>query len=173
MASKRRNIFHNNKTQEMTENGSCNLPPFCDCSAANCATNSTCGSSSTTTGRPTTPRSSPVPHYYQQETYHQPADRKEAKKKEKRSRSKRGSKRDTGRTPGGDMEGLKVLSHPNLWPNIKQHVGTSLAVIKNPWVDCRDMSYTTRVALKRKEAAANAPFLIATPLTRSRVEFNE
>ncbi|KAL1117759.1 hypothetical protein AAG570_004074 [Ranatra chinensis] len=30
MASKRRNMFQKNKTQETTENGSCNLPPFCD-----------------------------------------------------------------------------------------------------------------------------------------------
>ncbi|KAL1139010.1 hypothetical protein AAG570_009071 [Ranatra chinensis] len=30
MASKRRNMFHKNKTQETTENGRCNLPPFCD-----------------------------------------------------------------------------------------------------------------------------------------------
>ncbi|KAL1138375.1 hypothetical protein AAG570_008439 [Ranatra chinensis] len=29
-ASKRRNMFHKNKTQETTENGACNLPPFCD-----------------------------------------------------------------------------------------------------------------------------------------------
>ncbi|KAL1124763.1 hypothetical protein AAG570_001384 [Ranatra chinensis] len=31
MASKRRNMFHKNKTQETTEEGRCNLPPFCDC----------------------------------------------------------------------------------------------------------------------------------------------
>ncbi|KAL1124185.1 hypothetical protein AAG570_001955 [Ranatra chinensis] len=30
MASKRRNMFQKNKTQETTENGGCNLPPFCD-----------------------------------------------------------------------------------------------------------------------------------------------
>ncbi|KAL1123996.1 hypothetical protein AAG570_001766 [Ranatra chinensis] len=29
MASKRRNVFQKNKTQETTENGRCNLPPFC------------------------------------------------------------------------------------------------------------------------------------------------
>ncbi|KAL1115228.1 hypothetical protein AAG570_007259 [Ranatra chinensis] len=29
MASKRRNMFQKNKTQETTENGTCNLPPFC------------------------------------------------------------------------------------------------------------------------------------------------
>ncbi|KAL1129230.1 hypothetical protein AAG570_013759 [Ranatra chinensis] len=29
MASKRRNMFQKNKTQETTENGRCNLPPFC------------------------------------------------------------------------------------------------------------------------------------------------
>ncbi|KAL1115741.1 hypothetical protein AAG570_006031 [Ranatra chinensis] len=30
MASKRRNIFYENKKQETTEIGTCNLPPFCD-----------------------------------------------------------------------------------------------------------------------------------------------
>ncbi|KAL1123150.1 hypothetical protein AAG570_002237 [Ranatra chinensis] len=30
MASKRRNMFQKNKTQETTENDTCNLPPFCD-----------------------------------------------------------------------------------------------------------------------------------------------
>ncbi|KAL1110222.1 hypothetical protein AAG570_008299 [Ranatra chinensis] len=30
MASKRRNMFHKNKTRETTENDMCKLPPFCD-----------------------------------------------------------------------------------------------------------------------------------------------
>ncbi|KAL1115234.1 hypothetical protein AAG570_007265 [Ranatra chinensis] len=44
MASKRRNMFHKNKTQETTEEGRCNLPPFCEaithlsCLTAGCTT---------------------------------------------------------------------------------------------------------------------------------------